>query len=90
MKLYLLERIDPFSAGHDEAYGFVIAAKSPVSARKIAQVNGGDEITRWDEEKMCYVSHDTWTDPEKSSCRVIADECVFENECLVIRDFLAG
>ncbi len=44
MNLYLLTRLD--ECGYDECNGFVIAARSPVSARKIAEVNSGDESDR--------------------------------------------
>ena len=57
LNLYLLEQID--GAWYDEVEGFVISAKSPAGARRLAGKHA------WDE------GSETWYRPAKSSCKLI-------------------
>ncbi len=76
MKLYLLQNPDHDDRKHDIACGFVIRAKSPKEARKIASQQCGDE------------GPGTWLDPEMSSCLRIPVESVHSE--VILRDFNAG
>lgn len=76
MKLFLLDR-RPNDDG-DHYYGFVIAAKSPRSARKIAQAKEGDETWR---------DNSFWLKKENAICKTIAQETSFKQEQIILSDF---
>lgn len=59
MKLYLLEA----GAGYDEYSGFVIRAKSPKAARKLAAEKCGE-----------YTNGKDFLDPKKSTCTALSIE----------------
>lgn len=77
MKLYLLTR-EKENEGWDEVYGFVIAAKSSIAARKLAGDNKGDE------------GKEVWLDKAETKCQVIANESKYKKEEMVLCDFLSG
>jgi hypothetical protein len=80
LKLYLLRRADDDETyGYDEAHGFVVAARSPHTARKLAAQKHGDE------------GETTWLRPEYSTCTEIGDTKErIRVPHVVLRDFLAG
>ena len=84
MKLYLLNRSDPF---WDEKAGFVIRAESARRAREIADSKGGDENYEYsevtDEMERIY----PWKDRRMSSCKEITPE---GEEGIILIDFRAG
>ena len=80
------------NGGNDCYYGFVINAMNIESARKIAQINGGNEV------EICTIGDDCpniidrnirtwfpfWTNSNKTSCVKIGksflkDECIIES-----------
>ena len=66
MNLYLLKPINPdagpWDPWYDRAFGFVVRAKSPTMARKIADENAGDENR---------IAGHPWLYPAMSSCKVL-------------------
>ena len=78
MKLYLLRRKPDDPIGYDEACGFVVAARSPHTARKLAARKHGDE------------GEGTWLRTEYSTCEEIAARTKFIIPTVVLRDFNAG
>lgn len=58
--------------GYDSFSSFLIEANSEEDARKIAQDNGGDEISYW---YPGYTKHETipyWTSDEFSTCQELS------------------
>jgi len=78
MKLWKLEHPEP---GYNHYAGFVIAAPSPVAARRIAQAQGGDETTRGGGVAF-------WTDPEKSRCTLLASESRTKEAGVVLASYV--
>lgn len=72
MKLWLLSR---GSKSVDEAYGFVVRAKTEADARLIAAENCGDE------------GHNVWLQTKKSTCEQLSARGDRE---MILRDFNAG
>ena len=77
MKLWLVRRTDR-CIGHDEAVGFVVAAKSPRGARRVASRVAGDE------------GGDFWRHSAKVNAKQIARESLFTEEHVVLRHFVNG
>lgn len=79
MKLYLLTLLQNDATKDiphcNIARGFIIRAKSPSAARKIASENSGDE------------QYETWIYPFKSKCEVLNPNGEQE---LILRDYNAG
>lgn len=81
MKLFLLDRLPNNDGDYwDEYYGFVIAAKSHRSARKIAQAKDGDETRR---------DKSFWLKKENATCKIIAQETVLKKEQIVLSHFIS-
>jgi hypothetical protein len=72
--LFLLTQDEP-DEKYDVAVGFVVRAKSPASARRLAATKHGDE------GKEC------WLDPKRSKCHVLYKN---GPEKIIIRDHKAG
>ena len=66
MKLYILRPLNKdvreFNPWYDKNFGYVIRAKNKKSARKLAEINAGDE------------GEDVWLDNEKTSCEILESE----------------
>lgn len=81
LRLYLLKRKDQ-SIQYDVAYGFLICARSPAQARKIASARP---------EARSLYSDNIWKDASAVTCRCIAKETnAFSRPGLVLCDFNAG
>ncbi len=79
MKLYLLTRIERASYG--DAVSFVIAAPSPLAARKMAQDNGGDETSP---------DRPYWTNKTLTLCKQIAKDSTYKEPKVVCRNYWEG
>lgn len=78
MKLFLLERITTIdSPVYDCNDGFVVAAKTSHSARKIARGCAGDEGAL------------VWVDARESTCQCIAEK-TNEKQGIILTNFHAG
>ena len=69
MSLYELERLGG-PCVYDEAIHMIILAKSEKEARKLAQLNGGDECHRRSYNGDT-IPIPVWTDPTLSSCKLL-------------------
>ena len=83
MNLYVITRDDcdgqqPCPAPHDEAAGFVVAARDEKWARWLAADNPGDEGAHF------------WMDPRKSICHLVGTAVEGQAEGILMRDFHAG
>lgn len=77
LKLYLMERADG-RVDYDEAEGFIICARMPGEARKLAAQECGGE------------GEHVWLDPLSSTCRWIGRARIGTSVGVVLRDFNAG
>lgn len=77
MKLYILEPVSPngWAYQYDVATGFVVAAQSPIEARRLAAGQAGDEGSQ------------AWLSPETATCRELKPGTT---SGVVIRDYNAG
>jgi len=84
MRLYILRAIEsnndqeqgPWNPWYDKYFGFVIRAKNPNSARKLAHSNAGDEKFFGDDS--------VWLNKNYTSCKELKSE---GEEDLIIEDF---
>jgi hypothetical protein len=73
--LFLLTQDEPDGPEYDVAVGFVIRAKSPAAARKLAATKNGGE------GKEC------WLDPKRAKCQVLNKD---GPDKIILSDFNAG
>jgi hypothetical protein len=73
--LFLLTQDDPDGPKYDVAVGFVVRAKSPSAARRLAATKNGSE------GKEC------WLDQKRSKCNVIYKD---GPDKIIMRDFNPG
>lgn len=92
-KLFILRPIDnlapnPWSPWYDKAFGFIVCAKDEKEARKLAQDDGGDEITDFKyNNSPPWADIPAWTDNRYSTC----EELLATNKSeIIIKDFAAA
>jgi hypothetical protein len=73
VRLYHVRRKEEIVYAETEA--LVIAARSEHEARTIASMECGEE------------GREAWLDTERSSCMIIAHECIFSEPIVVVKDF---
>lgn len=75
MKLWILEPVsrlskydNPWEPWFDKCFGFVICAETEEEARKIASLNGRDEIRK---DLYSHIEGDAWLNPKYSTCKLL-------------------